>query len=225
MIGFTGFHILSNNNMEALETLAADGRSVHSVKYEHNTANMSRPCLAAVIIEIKTNPHPPRHAAVAVYCSKKEAKRLIYPKTNRDKGLCRWVPTGDGRIMETTFSFADGFDDAMVFIDRETMYINGKNAGCDRSCDPQLEEYKRIRGYLLKQKKWPALIVPVRSFNLGLLYFLVVDRDIAHRLVYANKSKSTRGWAKGELYTLDRSVTGRITSRTVDDNSARRLIV
>jgi len=226
MIGFTGFHVLNDNNMEALVTLAADGGSVDSVKYEYNTANLGRPCLAAALIEIKTNPHPHRRVAVAVYCSKKEAKRLIYPKTNRDEGLCHWVPgNGGGPKKEPKLFFADSFDKAMVFIDRETKRVNGANVIHGRSCDLQLEEYKRIRGYLLKQGKWPALIMPAHSFNLGLLYFLAVDKDMAHRLVYANKSKSARGFAKGEFVITGGSVTGRITSRTVDDNSARRSMI
>jgi len=169
------------------------------------------PKLAATIIECSDDRSTAaQYVATTVYCSRKEAKRLIYSKTNQDRGVYEQIVRQSKVTRRHFFKLATDLKIAKKYINSELDYYIDIYDRLNIPRDAQFREIRRIKNYLdeLGKAMWPILIAQASSTGDHCIYFLAVDRIIAHSLIYADKPKKPISSHKVSGTT----VTGRTTS-------------
>jgi len=158
--------------------------------------NMSFPRLAAFLIEWDNNAD--RHVGRILFCYRTDAKRLVYPTTNK-----RRVDKKCEEISNVSSLFIPDFEAARAFLLIETRR-------------PRLtwghlilEELERTKRYLETVTSWPILMFRVPSVNSDIKHHVIVTRDEARSLIYYGKGK------RMTYFKVTDSVTGRITGGSV----------
>jgi hypothetical protein len=140
------------------------------------------PCLAAMFIS--------NGAISTVVLDKSSAKRLIYPKTNKNRAGVRWFDWVDGDLDEEI--------DAYVNAALERNHLNGKN--------PVQAAYINELMHKVKGEKGPVLMAN-RSYNFEdvmVVNFFLVTKELASSLVYYHKNdKNAKDAAVDELLEHD----------------------
>ena len=175
---------------DRLRELRADF-SIHEGAYGLRYINRLWRYPYTTAIAINHSRRQPDLKILTIICaSKSEAKRLIYPSTNKDRGISRYIIKQGRTVREKYFEFAGSMEEAKYIINRKYTYFldyarNPDSQGQHAEIDWIDDQLSR-----LPADRWPILLTDFFGVNMDKIHFAILTREEASTLVHIDKPRS-----------------------------------